>query len=160
MVQVQIQVRPIGRVETSADGHVIRLDPEFKDGLLSLDGYSHVTVLWWAHLFATDENRRMLQMDAPYTNGPERIGVFATRSPVRPNPIAISHVAVGAIDYQAGSITVPYIDAENESPVLDIKPYCPSEDRIRDAAVPGWCDHWPKWYEDSATFDWESEFNF
>jgi tRNA (Thr-GGU) A37 N-methylase len=60
----------------------------------------------------------------------------------------------------AGEIAVPYIDTENGTPVVDIKPYHPSEDRIREAQVPAWCDHWPKWYEDSGSFDWEAEFNY
>ncbi len=57
-----------------------------------------------------------------------------------------------------GGIYVAYIDAEEGTPIIDIKPYHPATDRIRDVQVPEWCDHWPKWYEDSAEFDWQAEF--
>jgi tRNA (Thr-GGU) A37 N-methylase len=47
---------------------------------------------------------------------------------------------------------------EDGTPILDLKPYQPAADRIRDVTVPAWCAHWPQWYEDSAIFDWEGEF--
>jgi tRNA (Thr-GGU) A37 N-methylase len=57
-------------------------------------------------------------------------------------------------------IEVAYLDAENDTPILDIKPYHPSSDRVRDIKMPEWCRHWPTWYEDSQAFDWSKEFNF
>ena len=53
-----------------------------------------------------------------------------------------------------------YIDAENGTPVLDVKPYTPSLDRVERPDVPGWCAHWPKSAEASGDFDWEKVFNF
>ena len=67
-------------------------------------------------------------------------------------------MAVLHIDYERGVIHIPYIDAEDGTPILDIKPYHPCSDRVRDVTVPEWCGHWPKWYEDSASFDWAAEF--
>lgn len=160
MVQVQFTVRPIGRVLSENGTFTIALDREYARALEGLEGYSHIVVLWWAHLMDSEEHRGLLQVQAPYTRGPERIGIFATRSPARPNPVAVSHALVLSVDHETARVTVPYLDIENETPVLDIKPYCPSVDRIREAGVPEWCDHWPKWYEDSAEFDWGSEFNF
>jgi tRNA (Thr-GGU) A37 N-methylase len=64
------------------------------------------------------------------------------------------------MDHEKGIIYIPYIDAVDGTPIIDLKPYHPSIDRVRDVSVAKWCDHWPKWYEDSADFDWESEFNF
>lgn len=55
-------------------------------------------------------------------------------------------------------IHIAFIDAEAGTPILDIKPYHPSVDRIRDVAVPAWCAYWPHWCGESATFDWEAEF--
>ena len=86
------------------------------------------------------------------------MGVFATRSPLRLNPIALTTVSILKIDHDRGIIHIPYIDAENGTPIIDLKSYHPSIDRIKDVSVPEWCSHWPKWYEDSADFDWESEF--
>lgn len=93
----------------------------------------------------------------PYRKGPRTLGIFATRSPLRPNPIALTAVAVLGLDPEAGRIDIPYIDAEEGTPVLDIKPYHPSVDRVREVTVPAWCNHWPRWYGDSGAFDWEAE---
>ena len=155
----QIRIHPIGEVKGKDGMFQIIIDEDYRAGLLGLEGFSHLAVIWWAHLFDKDEYRKILQTDAPYTKGPDRIGIYATRSQIRPNPVAISHAQIISIDIDAGIITVPYIDTEEGTPVLDIKPYHPSEDRIRDAKVPAWCDHWPKYCEDSSDFDWEAEFN-
>ncbi len=96
----------------------------------------------------------------PYTKGPDTLGTFATRSPQRPNPIALSCTHVTYIDVDSGIIGLAYIDADDQSPVLDIKPYTPSLDRVEAPAVPAWCKHWPNNVETSGEFDWESEFNF
>jgi tRNA (Thr-GGU) A37 N-methylase len=62
------------------------------------------------------------------------------------------------VDVEKGLIVVPWIDAEDGTPILDIKPYHPSTDRIREVKMPRWCQHWPQWYEDSGEFDWSAEF--
>lgn len=86
--------------------------------------------------------------------------MFATRSPFRPNPIAISTVNVINVDYDNGIINIGYIDAYNMSPVVDIKPYIPSIDKVLDVRMPSWCNQWPDFYEKSGDFDWSSVFNF
>ena len=116
--------------------------------------------LWWADQVDRSELRKIVVLDKPYIKGPDKIGIFATRSPVRPNPVALSAVQVISIQMAEGIITTPYIDAEPGTPVLDIKPYHTCTERIRDVQVPEWCAHWPGWYEDNADFDWEGEFNF
>jgi tRNA (Thr-GGU) A37 N-methylase len=88
------------------------------------------------------------------------MGIFATRSPVRPNPIALSTSQIIHINHNKGIIQVAYIDANDGSPVLDIKPYTPSLDRVEAPGVPEWCHHWPMSIEQSGAFDWENEFNF
>lgn len=57
-------------------------------------------------------------------------------------------------------IGLAYIDADHNSPILDIKPYIPSLDRVENPIVPDWYEHWPKSCEESGDFDWESGFNF
>ena len=52
------------------------------------------------------------------------------------------------------------IDAYPGSPVLDLKPYTPSIERVERPSVPGWRDRWPKSYEEGGGFDWEVEFSF
>lgn len=53
-----------------------------------------------------------------------------------------------------------YHDADNGTPVLDIKPYTPSYDRVENPLVPAWCSRWPKNTETSGDFDWDEVFNF
>ena len=159
-MNMQFQLKSIGRVEHRGDEALIVLDEEYREGLKGLEGFSHILVIWWAHMYSEDMYRAIRVLDSPYTKGPDKIGVFATRSPVRPNPVAVSVVQAGSIDHSLGEISVPYIDAETDTPVLDIKPYHPSEDRVKNVAVPEWCGEWPKWMEDSGDFDWDKVFNF
>jgi tRNA (Thr-GGU) A37 N-methylase len=136
-------VNAIGHIRAGEDGFYLDIAPEYRPALKGLDGFGHINVLWWLH---------------PYKHAPAILGIFATRAPVRPNPIALTTVAVTHIDHEQGRIYIPYTDAEDGSPILDIKPYHPCEDRIRDVKLPEWCAHWPQWYEDSADFDWAAEF--
>lgn len=154
-----IQIKPIGRVELVDNNFTIRIEKEFLPALTHIEGFSHLQIVWWGNLYDKPHYRANLISEKPYKKGPDKIGVFATRSPVRPNPILLTTIAIMQIDYENGIIYTPYIDAEHGTPVLDIKPYHLSE-RIKDCMVPQWCKHWPLWYEDSATFNWQNEFNF
>jgi len=151
-------VKPVGIVHADEGSFSIETLEQFRPALLGLDGFSHMLVLWWCDRSDTEEQRTETVCRKPYTKGPETIGIFATRSPVRPNPIALSAVPVLGIDTAAGIIRVPFIDADDGTPVLDIKPYLPSTERIRDVNVPALSSHWPQWYEDNWGFDWAAEF--
>ena len=152
------QLRPVGRVEAGADGFAIVVAEPYRDALIGLEGFSHINVLMWFHLLASPESRSVMVAERPYRDAPDRLGMFATRSPMRPNPIALTAVPVLSIEFEGGRITIPFIDAEAGTPVLDIKPYHPAVDRIRDVGLPAWCAGWPEWYEDSMTFDWGAVF--
>jgi tRNA-Thr(GGU) m(6)t(6)A37 methyltransferase TsaA len=156
----EIKIKAIGEVQQSEDGFVIKLKNEYKEGLAGLDGYSHLDIVWWADQTDDPEFRNRLIVDKPYKKGPARVGIFSTRSQIRPNPIALTPVYVIKIDHEQGTVYIPYIDAEPGTPVLDIKPYLPSTDIVKNVSVPEWCSHWPSSIEDSASFDWEKEFNF
>jgi len=155
----KIQISPIGKVRVSKDGYSIVLDDSMKRALISLEGFSHIQVVWWGHLYDKTENRKLLVISKPYKKGPEQIGVFATRSEIRPNPILISTVTLRDIDFKNGIIHLYYIDAVDGTIVLDVKPYHKIE-RVKDCSVPQWCNHWPQWYEEAAAFNWQNEFNF
>jgi tRNA (Thr-GGU) A37 N-methylase len=156
----EITINPIGYVKKDEQGIYVQLKPEFITGLTAIEGFNYLQLVWWAHLYANTETRAMTVYEKPYKKGPEKIGVFATRSQIRPNPICLSPMPVQHIDYEKGIIRTWWIDCEVDTPVLDIKPYHPCSDRINDVSVPQWCDHWPKSYEESGSFDWEAEFNF
>jgi tRNA-Thr(GGU) m(6)t(6)A37 methyltransferase TsaA len=144
-------------VRTGENGFHLEINGKYLRGLKGLDGFSHLDVFWWCHKLDDGAFRKTMECDTPYKKGPSKIGVFATRSPLRPNPIALSVVPILKIDYTTGLIHIPYIDAEDGTPIIDLKPYHPSIERVRNVAVPEWCRHWPTWYEDSASFDRESE---
>lgn len=153
-------VNAIGYTEVNEEGFFIQLLPEYVAGIQGLEGFSHVDVLYWFDQFDVPEMRTILEVDKPYKKSPEVLGVFATRSPARPNLIAYSVAEIVTIDQEKGRIQVSYLDAENDSPLLDIKPYTPSTERVEKPDVPEWCKHWPKNVETSGDFPWEEEFNF
>jgi tRNA-Thr(GGU) m(6)t(6)A37 methyltransferase TsaA len=155
----KINLSPIGRVrKTSAYEGYLEIDRSFRKALKELDGFSHINLLWWCHLSDNEEARRVTTCKRPYKKAPASVGTFATRSERRPNPVALTVVPVIHIDHDKGIIDVPFIDAEDDTPIIDIKPYHPATDRVKWVSVPAWCKHWPQWYEDSARFNWEAEF--
>ncbi len=153
-------INPIGTVHANENGFNIQLEKEYIPALTGLEGYSYIQLLYWFDKCDNALSRSKLTENKPYTNGPEVLGTFATRSPERPNPIAVSSVYVTYIDRENGIIGLAYTDAFDGTPVLDIKPYTPSLDRVEAPTVPEWCAHWPGCVENSGNFDWEAEFNF
>ena len=153
-------INSIGEICNNEDGTFIQLDKKYIPALQALDGFSHINVLWWFDGCDNEEMRSILEAQQPYKNAPEIMGIFATRSPMRPNPIALTAVEIINIDYEQGKIQITFIDANDGSPVLDIKPYTPSLDRVETPGVPAWCSEWPKSTEESGYFDWEKVFNF
>lgn len=155
----KIQINPVGIVKSGNNTFAIELNKKYIPALKAIEGFTHLQIVWWGHLYDKKDYRENLITKKPYKKGPETIGVFATRSPVRPNPILLTNISVQQIDYEKGIIYTPYIDAENGTPILDIKPYHLSE-RVKDCSVPEWCRHWPQWDEETETFNWQNEFNF
>lgn len=153
-------VKPIGVVSVTEGGTFIKLEPKYRPALQALNGFSHLNIIWWFCDFDNEETRSILETPQPYKNAPAVMGIFATRSPVRPNPVALTAVQIINIDSENGTIQIDYIDANDNSPVLDLKPYTPSFDRVENPGVPQWCCHWPKSLEASGNFDWENEFHF
>lgn len=100
--------------------------------LRDLDGFDYVWVLAWLHL---NEGWRA-QVVPPRGPRVER-GLFATRAPHRPNPIALS--AARIVEVTDRAVHVERIDLLDGTPVLDLKPYVPSADAYSDARA-GWVD--------------------
>lgn len=155
-----IKLYPIGRIEVEEGNFQLVLSSKYKDSLKGLEGFSHIQGIWWFDGCDNEIDNNQLITQKPYTEGPERLGTFATRSPARPNPIAITTWEIASIDYAKGIVKVYYIDALNGTPLLDIKPYTPSLDKVGNPTVPDWCKHWPKDLEGNRDFNWEKEFNF
>ncbi|MBD1566272.1 SAM-dependent methyltransferase [Vibrio sp. S12_S33] len=155
-----MNLEAIGYVHAMEGHFQIKLNESYRDGLKELSGFSHLQVICWGHLTDNQEYRALTTLDKPYKNAPETIGVFATRSPARPNPILLSVSQVKEINVEAGVIEFYWLDLEEDTPVLDIKPYHPCTERVLDCKVPEWCSDWPESYDESATFDWSKVFNF
>jgi tRNA-Thr(GGU) m(6)t(6)A37 methyltransferase TsaA len=136
--------RPVGRVRRS-DGRVrLEIEEPFRPALLGLGGFSHAIVLWSFDRFTSDYHRATLQADLPYAPG-HRAGVFACRSPLRPNPIGLTVCPIVAVDEGAGLVEVTAIDAFDETAILDLKPYFAVCDRVREPRVPDFLEGWPEW---------------
>lgn len=154
------RVSPIGMIKNNEKGAFIEIEQKYIPALQALDGFSHIDVLWWFNNYDDEQSRSVLQAEQPYKNAPKIMGIFATRSPIRPNLIALTVSEIINIDFEKGVIEIAYIDANDNTPVLDIKPYTPSLDRVESPVVPTWCSHWPKNIDESGYFAWEDEFNF
>ena len=155
----QLCVKPIGRILINENGMFVKVEPQYTPALKELDGFSHLNIFWWFSNLDNDVSRRVLEVDRPYRTSPAVLGTFATRSPQRPNPIALTVAQIIHIDHKNGMIQIGYTDADDGSPVIDLKPYTPSLDRVENPSVPEWCRHWPRSLEESADFDWDSEMN-
>jgi len=155
----KLQVNRIGTININDKGMFIELEQKYIPALQGLEGFSHLNVIWWFSDFDNEQMRNVLELPKPYKTAPDTMGIFATRSPVRPNPLALTAVQIIQIDFDNGIIQIAYIDANNGTPVLDIKPYTPNCDRIESPGVPEWCRHWPESVEDAVGFNWNNELN-
>ncbi len=129
-------VHPIGRVERSEERTLIVLDEKYQPGLLGLDGWSHVQVVWWFDKNDTPQRRSILQVHPRGDKDNPLTGVFACRAPVRPNLIALSLCKVVAV--KDNVVEVEKIDAFDGTPVLDLKPFAPGQDTAAGVKVPDW----------------------
>ncbi len=156
----EIKLNPVGSIEVEEDRFYLSIRKRYRKALKELVGFSHINIIWWGNQSDSPELRDTLVVKKPYMKGPDIVGIFATRSEVRPNPVLITTASVISIDSDKGVIELPWIDAEAGTPLIDIKPYQPCSDRVKNVQFPDWCADWPKWYEDSAEFDWTTVFNF
>ena len=129
---------PVGAVE-KRPGHNARLrlfDP-YVEALDGLEDFSHAFVLYWFDRNDTPERRGTLQVHPRGNKANPLTGVFACRAPVRPNLIALTLCKILLV--VDNTVLIDSIDALDGSPVLDIKPYIPSLDRVSQGVrLPGW----------------------
>lgn len=114
----------------------IVFEPEFRepDALRGLEEYSHLWLIW--QFSEVPEGKWSPLVRPPRLGGNVKKGVFATRSPFRPNPIGLSSVKIEKIDFYTDEgpvITVSGADLMNGTPIYDIKPYLPHVDGHPDA---------------------------
>ncbi len=92
------------------------------DALRGLEGFDYIWLIWGFSL-NRPETSPHLTVRPPRLGGNARVGVFASRSPYRPNPLGLSSVRIESIDFEKGIISVLGADLADGTPIFDIKPY-------------------------------------
>jgi len=140
---VKGELRFIGVVERAGKQKAkIRIFPEFCAGLKGIEDFSHLIIMYWIHLRDNEEERRTLLVFPRRHAVNVQTGVFASRSPSRPNPIGLCVVEL--LKVEKCILTVKGLDAVEGSPIIDIKPYIPRADSVPNAHVAEWAWHDPK----------------
>jgi tRNA-Thr(GGU) m(6)t(6)A37 methyltransferase TsaA len=141
--QAEIVLKPIGVVRTAAVSDEVKdktrtsqivLRSELAEALVGIDGFSHLFVLFWLHE-VSDEQRKTLKVHPRGRRDLPLLGVFATRTMLRPNPIGLTLVEL--VKAEGNVLTVRGLDAFDGTPVIDVKPF-DSWDTAKDARVPAW----------------------
>lgn len=133
--------------ESEIENSILELNPgqDFELALRDLGGFSRIWLVWWFH-----RNKSWKPLALPPRGPAQRRGVFATRSPYRPNPLGLTNVAL--IEVQRRRLILGPCDLVDGTPVFDIKPYIPAYDAFPDAAA-GWCDEVEQMLATPARFD-------
>lgn len=145
MMEGPITLRPIGYVQTPVPDEEIRfrrreavanvvVAPELTEALEGIEAYSHLFIIFWMHRIDPSAGIDLKVHPRGRTDLP-RVGLFATRTPHRPNPIGLAVVEL--LGRRDNVLTVRGLDAYNGTPVLDIKPY-DFYDRVESVRVPDW----------------------
>ena len=130
------KVFPIGIVKKENEKVWIELIDAFLDGLLGVEGFSYIYVLYWFHDNDTPDKRKTLQVHPRGDKKNPLTGVFGTHSPLRPNLIALTLCKI--ISISDNRIEIEDIDARGGSPVIDIKCYIPDDTGDPSYRVPEW----------------------
>jgi tRNA-Thr(GGU) m(6)t(6)A37 methyltransferase TsaA len=123
---------PTRRKSTDIVSEII-IDGELTEALDNLVEFSHIIVLYWMHKSPHRAPKKVQPRGNP---GMEPMGVFATRSPDRPNPIGKSIARL--LGRKSNVLKVQGLDAIDGTPILDIKPYIPGYDTVENAKAPAW----------------------
>lgn len=141
----EIKLTPIGFVSSPVTEQInenwgqvtsrILLQPEYIGALSGLGDFSHAIIITYLHQ-AHYEKEKHLQRRPRGLQSMPKVGIFSQRAKYRPNPIGVT--AVKIISVGDSYVEVQGLDAINETPVLDIKPYYPHYDRVDSPKVPEW----------------------
>ena len=123
----------------TADGK-LQFFPPYHKCITSLEGFDYIWVITLMHL---NSGFKSLIKPMPVADAerqpPKEVGLFASRAPHRPNPIALSALRVMSVNVDEGWIEVRGLDLLNDTPILDVKPYIPAFDSFPEARA-GWMD--------------------
>jgi tRNA-Thr(GGU) m(6)t(6)A37 methyltransferase TsaA len=113
----------------------IALLPRWAETLDGIEEFSHIIAIFYLGQATTDQPLRLKTHPMGRPELPE-VGIFATRSPVRPNGIGVTTVKL--LRHSGNTLTVEGLDAYDGTPVLDIKPYLTRGDMVPEAKVAAW----------------------
>ncbi len=116
----------------------ITIDPALAEGLDGIEEFSHVMVICWMDR-ATDPAKIALKVCPRGRHDLAPVGIFASRSPYRPNPLGKTTIRL--LEHKGNTLKVKGLDAIDGTPVIDIKPYIPDYDSAPDAVAPKWTKH-------------------
>jgi len=130
------EVKFLGIVTKSDEISGTQIFPEYCEGTYRLEEFSHAMIFYWFHLRDDRADMATLRVVPKRHLGAPEVGVFASRSPSRPNPIGFCVVEVIGVD--GCKILVKDLDAVEGSTIIDIKPYIPGADAFPNARAPEW----------------------
>ena len=142
-LEKELVLKPIGFVRTQAVGDQVKdktrnsqivIRSELVEALDGITDFSHLFVLFWLNQ-VSDKERVILKVHPKGRDDLPLLGVFATRTMLRPNPIGLTLVEL--VKVESNVLTIRGLDAYNGTPVLDVKPF-DFWDRAKDAKVPNW----------------------
>jgi len=113
----------------------IEVYPQYAEGMDGLEAFSHIVVIFQFHMIRDNERTALKTHPRMDTSIPLQ-GVFATRSPYRPNPIGVT--ACRLVKKEGNRLTVSGLDAIDGTPVLDIKPYIPEAFSPKEIKLADW----------------------
>jgi tRNA-Thr(GGU) m(6)t(6)A37 methyltransferase TsaA len=144
---VDMNFEPIGIVKSPVKQAVdkdwgkviseIRIDSKYAGSLFGINAFSHIVVVFGMHESTWAIESDLVRRPQGRSDMP-LVGIFAQRARHRPNPIGVTSVRL--LSAEGSSLFVRGLDAIDETPVLDIKPYFPQYDRVADAQYPEWVD--------------------
>ena len=139
----EAKLRFIGVVEKAGEQEAqVRIFRECCAGLKNIGDFSHLIILYWIHLRDNKKDRQTLLVFPRKHMVNIETGVFTCRSPARPNPIGLCVVEL--LKVKRCVLTVKGLDALEDSPIIDVKPYVPRADSVPNARVPKWTQQGPK----------------
>ena len=163
--RIKMTLRPVGRVRSPIKDPILRADarslelqeeledarrlaqdtadtvaeievyPEMADLLEGIEDFSHLLVLYWAHLIP-EAARSLLRVHPIGRKEFPLKGIYATCSPARPNPVLVN--AVRLLERSANILRVSGLEAVDGTPLVDIKPYVPLYFKVEDPCLPDW----------------------
>jgi tRNA-Thr(GGU) m(6)t(6)A37 methyltransferase TsaA len=131
------RVYPVGIIRKDDTAIQIQVWEEYVHALQGIEDFSHLMVFYWFHQNDVPDKRKVLELHPRGDPQLPLTGVFGTHAPIRPNPIAVT--VCRRLSRENDRVYIDDIDALDESPVIDIKPYVPpAHIKSTDITIASW----------------------